>query len=189
MKRLLSCKNSILFVLFFVLSISGFTSAVAQKRSEEKLSEVILEHVMDHHSWHFFNGRYGTLYLPVIVCSSERGLEFFSSRHLFDEHHQRIEYNGYQLVKNTIYLHGKRVLDFSVTKNVMMLFINAALLLVVMISVAKAYRQNKGKAPKGIQAFVEPIVLFIKDEVVKPNIGPKYEKYLPYLLTLFFFIL
>jgi len=61
--------------------------------------------------------------------------------------------------------------------------------LVVMISVARAYRRNAGQAPKGLQAFIEPIVLFVKDEIVKANIGPKYEKFLPYLLTLFFFIL
>ena len=71
----------------------------------------------------------------------------------------------------------------------MMLFINAALILIVMISVARAYKRNAGLAPKGLQAFIEPIVLFVKDEIVKANIGPRYEKFLPYLLTLFFFIL
>jgi F-type H+-transporting ATPase subunit a len=55
--------------------------------------------------------------------------------------------------------------------------------------VARGYRKNKGKAPKGIQSFMEPVILFVKDEIVKPNIGHKYERYLPYLLTLFFFIL
>jgi F-type H+-transporting ATPase subunit a len=58
-----------------------------------------------------------------------------------------------------------------------------------MISVARAYKRNVGKAPRGVQSFIEPIVLFVKDEIVKPNIGPKYERFLPYLLTLFFFIL
>src|SRR6185295_3810499 len=55
--------------------------------------------------------------------------------------------------------------------------------------VAKSYKRNAGKAPKGLQSFIEPVVVFVKDEIVKPNIGPKYEKFLPYLLTLFFFIL
>ena len=77
----------------------------------------------------------------------------------------------------------------SITKNVAMLFINAALLLVVFLAVAKGYQKNRGKAPSGIQAFFEPIILFIRDEVVKPNIGHRYEKFLPYMLTLFFFIL
>jgi F-type H+-transporting ATPase subunit a len=81
------------------------------------------------------------------------------------------------------------VFDISITKNVAMLFINAALLLLVFLAVAKGYEKNKGKAPTGIQSFFEPIILFIRDEVVKPNIGPHYEKFLPYMLTLFFFIL
>ena len=70
-----------------------------------------------------------------------------------------------------------------------MLFINATLLMVVFLSVAKACKKNRGGAPKGLQSFIEPVVVFVKDEIVKPNIGPKYERYLPYLLTLFFFIL
>jgi F-type H+-transporting ATPase subunit a len=153
------------------------------------VSEVIIEHVMDNHAWHFFDGHYGTLYLPVIVYSEERGLDLFSSSHFYDEHHNRVEYNGYRLDHNKIYLGEKSVLDFSITKNVMMLFINATLLMVVLISVSRAYRRNAGKAPSGLQSFIEPIIVFVKDEIVKPNIGPKYERYLPYLLTLFFFIL
>ena len=193
MKRRLSPSQSVLFAVFFVLSAGGFGSLQAQDHSEEKeklnISEVIIEHVMDHHAWHFFDGHYGTLFLPVIVYSPERGLDIFSSRHFFDEHHQPAAYNGYTLVHNKIYLGETQVLDFSITKNVMMLFINAGLLLVVMVSVAKAYKRNAGKAPNGLQAFIEPVVLFVKDEIVRPNIGPKYERYLPYLLTLFFFIL
>ena len=154
-----------------------------------KISAVIIEHVMDNHIWHFFAGHYGTLYLPIIVYSSERGLDFFSSRNLFDDHHNEIAYNGYRLEHDKIYLQDKETTDLSITKNVLMLFINAGLLFIVLTAVAKAYRQNTGKAPKGLQSFIEPIVLFVKDEIVKPNIGPKYEKYLPYLLTLFFFIL
>jgi len=153
------------------------------------ISEVIIEHVMDHHTWHFFDGHYGTLYLPVIVYSEERGFEIFSSKHFFNEHHEAVEYDGYKLENGKVYRGDKQALDFSITKNVMMLFINAALLIIILTATARAYKRNAGKAPKGIQSFIEPIVLFVKDEIVKPNIGPKYQKYLPYLLTLFFFIL
>jgi F-type H+-transporting ATPase subunit a len=193
MKRRLSPSRSVFFAVFFVLSPFFFGSVQAQDHSEEKgklnISEVIIEHVMDHHVWHFFDGHYGTLFLPVIVYSPERGLDIFSSRHFFDQHHQPAAYQGYTLEHNKIYRGGSPVLDFSITKNVMMLFINAGLLLAVLISVANAYKRNPGKAPRGLQAFIEPVVLFVKDEIVRPNIGPKYEKYLPYLLTLFFFIL
>ncbi len=197
-----SLAKSVLLVLFFTLWTAPIMPLSAQDEqqpsgeksaskhsSELKISEVIIEHVMDNHIWHFFDGHYGTLYLPVIVYSAERGLDFFSSRNLFDEHHSEVAYNGYKLEHNKIYLQDKEVTDLSITKNVLMLFINAGLLFIVLTSVAKAYRRNTGKAPKGIQSFIEPVVLFVKDEIVKPNIGPKYEKYLPYLLTLFFFIL
>jgi F-type H+-transporting ATPase subunit a len=154
-------------------------------------SEVILHHVMDDHVWHFWDGHYGTLYLPVIVYSSEKGLDVFSSHHFYDEHHNVVEYNGYKLDHNRIYLSGsaKKVFDLSITKNVAMLFINAALMVIVFMSVAKGYKKNQGKAPSGIQSFFEPVIVFVRDEVVKPNIGHHYERFLPYMLTLFFFIL
>ncbi|MBA4058677.1 MAG: F0F1 ATP synthase subunit A, partial [Marivirga sp.] len=153
-------------------------------------SEVILHHVMDDHVWHLWDHG-GTIYLPVIVYSAEKGLDVFSSHHFYDEHHNTVEYNGYKLDHNHILLadSGKAVLDLSITKNVAMLLINAALLLLVFMAVAKGYRKNHGKAPNGIQSFFEPIIVFVRDEIVKPNIGHHYEKYLPYMLTLFFFIL
>lgn len=191
---LFSSKISKILTFLIVLFFVG-VSAFAQEHSEEKpakdfnASEVILHHVLDDHVWHFWDGHYGTLFLPVIVYSSERGLESFSSRNFYDEHHNIVEYNGYKLEHNRIYLNGNRVFDVSITKNVAMLFINAAILLLVFLAVARGYKKNAGKAPKGIQSFFEPIIVFVRDEIVKPNIGPHYEKYFPYLLTLFFFIL
>lgn len=168
---------------------SADSTASHETAAEPPVSEVILEHVMDSHSWHFFNGHYGTLHLPVIVYSEEAGLEIFSSSRFVDEHHRPVSYNGYTLAHNTITRNGQPVLDFSITKNVAMLFINAGLLLGIMLTVARSYRKREGKAPSGVQAFIEPVIVFVKDEIVKPNIGPRYERYLPYLLTLFFFIL
>lgn len=184
---------SYFFVLLFLVGFSTQTlGADAESDTTEfNASEVILHHVMDDHIWHFWDGHYGTLYLPVIVYSSESGLDVFSSHHFYDEHHNVVEYSGYKLDHNRIYLadSDKAVLDVSITKNVAMLLINATLLLVVFFSVANGYKKNAGKAPKGIQSFFEPIIVFVRDEIVKPNIGHHYEKYLPYLLTLFFFIL
>lgn len=184
---------SLIFVLLF-LCVSFSLKASEKPIGEDKkfnASEVILHHVMDDHVWHFWDGHNGTIYLPVIVYSSVRGLESFSSRNFYDENHNLIDYNGYKLDHNHIILAdtGKAVLDLSITKNVAMLLINAALLIIVFLTVANSYRKNKGKAPSGIQSFIEPIIVFIRDEVVKPNIGPRYEKFLPYMLTLFFFIL
>jgi len=61
-------------------------------------------------------------------------------------------------------------------------------MLVVFSSIAGSYKKNQGRAPKGMQSFFEPIIVFIRDEVAKKSIGPKYERYMPYLLTIFFFI-
>ncbi|HBF88855.1 MAG TPA: ATP synthase F0 subunit A [Bacteroidales bacterium] len=81
------------------------------------------------------------------------------------------------------------LLDFSITKNVASLFLSALLLLLIFIPVAKAYKKTTNSAPKGLQSFMEPIILFVRDDIAVPNIGKhKYQKYLPYLLTVFFFI-
>jgi F-type H+-transporting ATPase subunit a len=196
MKKPFLTAKTAFFTLFLVL-FSGFFSTLFATEDEStegepfNASEVILHHVMDDHIWHFWDGHYGTLYLPVIVYSSERGLDVFSSHHFYNESHEVVEYNGYKLEHNHIYLaeSNKSVFDLSITKNVAMLLINAALLILVMMAVAKGYKKNQGKAPKGVQSFIEPIVMFVRDEIVKPNIGHHYEKFLPYMLTLFFFIL
>jgi F-type H+-transporting ATPase subunit a len=83
---------------------------------------------------------------------------------------------------------GSEVYDLSITKNVASLLLSVVILLIVFFSVAAGYRKNHGKAPKGLQSFFEPVIVFVRDEVAKKAIGPKYEKYLPYLLTIFFFI-
>ncbi|HTF19790.1 MAG TPA: F0F1 ATP synthase subunit A [Chryseolinea sp.] len=189
------------FSLFLVLFFFIFSGAVAapQKGHETAVADehkvpfdagkVILHHVVDDHVWHLWDHG-GTIFLPVIVYSGERGLEVFSSRNFYDEHHSKVPYNGYVLDEHEhITLNGASVLDVSITKNVAMLLITAVILVWVFASVAKGYEKNRGKAPKGIQSFLEPVIVFVRDEIVKPNIGRHYEKYMPYLLTLFFFIL
>lgn len=79
--------------------------------------------------------------------------------------------------------------DFSLTKNVVSMIIVFLLLAFMFRSIARAYITRKGMAPKGIQALIEPVFLFIQDEVVKPFLGDKYMRYLPFIMALFFFIL
>lgn len=177
---------------FLLVSAPAFAQdhEASSHTGDLNVGDVIMNHIKDDHVWHFWDGHYGTWYLPVIVYSSERGLDIFSSRNLFDDHHNYVSYNGYKKEGGRIVLEsGTSVLDFSITKNVAMLFINAALLLFIFVKVAGQYKKNPGRAPSGLQSFLEPVILFVRDEVVKPNIGPKYERYLPYMLTLFFFIL
>lgn len=204
MKKPFVIAKTAFFTAFLFVFTIAFSMASPQEEPEPEFnehqsinekefnaSEVIIHHVLDDHIWHLWEGHYGTIFLPVIVYSSEKGLDLFSSRRFYDEHHNIVEYNGYKLEHNHIYLSesGKAVLDLSITKNVAMLLINATILLLVLSAVGRAYQRNVGKAPKGIQSFLEPVILFVRDEVVKPNITHHHEKYLPYLLTLFFFIL
>lgn len=79
--------------------------------------------------------------------------------------------------------------DFSISKNVLAMIIVAGFFFWMFLSIAKSYRDREGKAPKGLQSFIEPIFLFIQDEVAKPFLGDKWLKYLPFLMALFFFIL
>lgn len=79
--------------------------------------------------------------------------------------------------------------DFSLTKNVVSMILVFGFLAWVFFAVAKAYKERDGKAPKGLQSFMEPMFLFIQDEVAKPFLGKKYVKYQPFLMALFFFIL
>lgn len=79
--------------------------------------------------------------------------------------------------------------DFSLTKNVVSMILIAALLAWAFFSIAKAYKTRDNQAPSGLQSFIEPIFLFIQDEVAKPFLGHKWEKFLPLLMSLFFFIL
>lgn len=79
-------------------------------------------------------------------------------------------------------------LDFSITKNVLFIFFCSILLLLIFISIAKSYIRNAGMAPKGMQSFFEPIIIFIRDDVAKANIPHHYDKFMPFLLTVFFFI-
>ncbi len=175
--------------LLALLCFGAVSTFAADSESDGPFNpgEMINHHIMDSHVWEIAHGV--EVHLPVILYS-EKGLDIFSSANFFDEDHNPVAYNGYVMDHDHITAEdGTHVLDFSITKNVLFLFINAGLMLIIFFSVSIGYKVRKGKAPKGIQSFFEPIILFVRDEIVKPNIGEKkYEKYLPYLLTLFFFV-
>ncbi len=80
-------------------------------------------------------------------------------------------------------------LDLSITKTVFGLMSAAIIGLVIFLTLARSYKKTGISHPKGIQSFLEPVILFVRDDIAIPNIGHKYEKYMPYLLTAFFFIL
>ena len=160
-----------------------------------------------------------TLPLPVILYSAEKGFSMFMSSkfhhgemihegyRLLDE--EFMKEHGLEEMKDAggqpLYKAGKiyavnaegmpvtetKVYDFSLTKNATQMMLAITLLLVLMLSIAKKYKNGIGvkSAPKGWQNALEPIITFVRDDVAKPNLGRKYLKFLPYLLTIFFFIL
>ena len=176
-----------------VLPVSAFAAGGGDE--DFSPSEMIHHHIQDAHVWHLWHGSWGVVYLPVILYSPDRGLEFFSSRRFFDAQHEPIAYRGYRLGDGAKRIQpteaGRRVFDFSITKNVTMLFVLAVLMLVVFCTVARSYAQRGAvSVPRGVRGLMEPIILFIAHEVARPCIGARaYKRYLPYLLTLFFFIL
>lgn len=180
-------KSSILTLMITWFPANFLKASDTIKNEEFNPSEMINHHIGDAHLWEIYHGF--TIYLPVIVYSKEKGIDIFSSANFYDEHHKSKVHNGYIMNHGRIMLEsGRRVFDFSITKNVLFVFLDAVILVLIFMAVARGYEKNRGHAPKGVQSFFEPIILFVKDDIVKPNIGPKYERFLPYMLTLFFFI-
>lgn len=184
-----------------------------EEEREFEVSKMIMHHIGDAHEWHLWGSSHeGTsVYLPIILVDG--GLKVFSSSHFYhgeSKGHGDHQYvvgegpaAGYAMMHETIYKldengelhfegghpHNAKPYDFSITKNVVSLFMVFILLVLVMFSVANFYKKNGAVAPKGIAKFMEPIILFVRDDIAKPNIeGDKHKKYLPYLLTIFFFI-
>ncbi|NMM47160.1 F0F1 ATP synthase subunit A [Marinigracilibium pacificum] len=183
---------SIVISMMFISPLSATASEQASGEGESfNPGTMIMHHIQDDYIWHFADGHYGTLYLPVILYSEDRGLEVFSSSNFYNEDHEVVPYNGYEIHHGKIHRtegHTK-VWDFSITKNVAFLFLTMLVMILVFTAVARGYKKRPGKSPKGIQSLFEPIIIFVRDEIVKMAIGEKkYEKYLPYMLTLFFFI-
>lgn len=180
------------------LFVALFSTCLASENSNaegEKLDVAgeIFGHIGDAHEWHIFSvgETHVSIPLPVILYSPEKGLSVFSSSRF---HHGHEAYSGYQLVNDSyqekiVAQDGGKVYDFSITKNVLALFGSAVLLLIIMLTVAKKYKtRGTNAAPKGMQNAIESCVVFIRDEVARPNIGKHYVKYMPLLLTIFFFI-
>lgn len=154
--------------------------------------KMMMEHIADEHEWHFATSGHThySIPLPCIVWN-KGGFTVFSSTRFKNEHHEEIAYEGLKLEEGKIVAEdGSFVLDLSITKNVASLLISVILLLAVFFTIAKSYKDRVGKAPSGLQSAFEPIIIFIRDEVAKTNIGEKhYRRFMPYLLTVFFFIL
>jgi len=168
-------------------------------------------HVLDAHEVHIAGEGASSITLPLpIILWTEKGLVTFLSSAFHHDNSGRhiVTKQGLNFVKykekiyqlNTdeseIMLDDRKVvtnaiqpLDFSITKAVFTMFLVAFLLFFVFFKVARFYKKNGAVAPKGIVSWMEPLVLFVRDDIAEPNIGAKKDKFMPYLLTVFFFIL
>lgn len=170
--------------------------------NEFTATEFILDHIADSHEWHILttpSGKHVSVYLPVIIFSKHTGFHLFSSRHISHGH----SHNGFfvadegdqkgRIIEKTAEKEGELYympLDFSITKNVAAMMVAVAIGLWLFISLARSYGKTGVSEPRGIQGLLEPIIMFVKEDIAIPNMGEdKHEKYLPYLLTVFFFIL
>lgn len=182
------------------------------------ITKVAFEHILDSHSWHFFGEGHDAVSMPLpVILNSKNGLTIFSSGEFHHDTHGMhvVEKNGERFVnfEEKIYYasetpnaHGQFLdaemegaelhvkndspLDISITKNVAQMILSAIALLLIFTSIAKAYKTTGvTSAPTGKQSFFEPLIVFVRDDLGKGNIGPAYEKYVPYLLTVFFLIL
>lgn len=188
------CKRLKISILVFTLLFSANFASWAQSEKEEKKTDFIIHHIKNSHEWHIatFGHTHLTIPLPVIIYSQDRGFEFFMSSAFKDEHHDNVEHAGY-IIDEHEHLkpvdEARTVLDLSITKNVASMLLSVAILFLVFLSIAKRYKDNALSPPRGIQSLFEPIILFVRDEIAIPNIGKdKYHKFMPYLLTIFFFI-
>ncbi len=164
---------------------------VQTEHAEEgfKAGPFIMDHVTDKYDWHLWGPHDSgvSIPLPVILYSEKSGLDIFLSSKF---HHGKEEYNGYALEHGHISRSDEAdFYDFSITKTVTEILIASIILLWLFIATARGYARRVGKAPKGLQSFMEPIILFVRDDIAKGSIGPKhYERFVPFLLTIFFFI-
>lgn len=193
-----------------VFSFASKEDSLVEAEKEFNATDMILHHIGDAHGWHFYGEGENsfTLPLPVILYTDNGLVTFMSSEFHHDtEGHHVVEKNGMSFVNlhEKIYqleegahevgfdkehhpLNAERPIDLSITKNVAAMFITVIIMLIIFSRLASFHKKNK-HAPKGFNNLLETFVLFVRDEIAKPQIGEKkYMKFMPFLLTVFFFI-
>ncbi|HEX4888323.1 MAG TPA: F0F1 ATP synthase subunit A [Luteibaculaceae bacterium] len=215
MKHFVLCLAAVTASLLgFANPSEGEAAHPAEAEKEFNPTEMIMHHIADAHEFHVYGDDHNGLTIPLpIILYTNQGLVTFSSGefHHDDEGKVVVEKNGQRFVKahEKIYyasetpnehgafvemdeehhVVGEQPYDFSITKNVASLLLSAFFILLLFLPLGSKYKKNGTAAPSGIQSFLEPLVLFVRDDIAIPNIGEKKaSKYMPYLLTIFFFI-
>lgn len=162
------------------------------------VKEVVLSHIADSYEWHIctVGERHVSVPLPVIVRSAAGKWYCFSSSKLHHGH----AYEGFSIAEEGKYA-GKiveqtadgeqiRPIDLSITKTVAGMFVNCAVLLLIVLGVARRYRNDKPdtKSKGGLAGVLEMVIDSVMEGIIIPCVGPNYRKFAPYLLTAFFFI-
>ncbi len=207
---------TLLFLSFFIFSFTSYGNVSSEEKSgeEEKPFDqmgMVMHHIADSHSWVVYSsegedGHHSELVIPLPVIFIDNGaLHIFLSSRFTESKNGVVESKGgyYLLTHNKIYKTGSkgsvsldndhhitndRVFDISFTRNVASMWISIAIILAIFIPMARRYRSGIA-APKGVQSLFEPIVLFVRDDIVYTQIGKKHsDRFLPYLMTIFFFI-
>jgi F-type H+-transporting ATPase subunit a len=218
-KSLLVAGFSVFMVSFFNPALAQEDSTHKEVKNSFDAKEIIFGHVLNNHDFHIIDIVHDdgskhpvSIPLPVILYSKQRGLTAFMSSRF---HHGEENYDHYMMLttekieklkldptkynaQDIVALDDKgaidpaiRIYDISLTRNVVQMLISLALFTWVMLVIARKYKFGQGvtTAPKGSQSLLEPVITFVRDEVAKPNLGASSDKYLPFLLTIFFFIL
>jgi len=186
------------------LEESPVKKALSQK---EKVNAYVLHHLQDSYDFVLFSdekaGTHFGFSLPVILI--DNGFKFFSaSKFHHGESVAEVDGSFYAMSHGKIYKtdatgdlkldahHHPTVampLDFSITKNVFSLLVTALIIFLLFFGLAKTYKTSHNNLPKGFNRVLEPLVIYVRDEIARPNIGEKkYKKFMPYLLTVFFLI-
>ena len=184
----------------FILLLSSLSLPAEETGGSFDMDEYLYGHVRDSYEWHIttVNGHPVSIPLPVIVISKQgNGVHCFSSARLEDG----AEYSGFRIAQEPS-RHAHKIVetasdgteirpwDFSITKNVLGLFINCGILLLVVLLTARWYRRHDAReeAPQGGAGIMEMLVMMVEDDIIKDCVGEDYKRYSPYLLTAFFFI-
>lgn len=201
--------NTVLFVALLMVSTVSIAAGGGGDDKEFNPTELINSHIGDSHDFHIadWNGHPISLALPIILWSNN-GLVTFSSSEFHHDNtgHHVVEKNGEKFVKfkeviyyadifetltdddKSAFNFSARPLNFSISKHVFSMLLSVIVLFLIFFAVARSYTKNK-MAPKGLAGFMEPLIVFVRDDIARPNIGEKkYAKFMPYLLTIFFFI-
>ena len=182
-------KGMVKRLLIYIICALAFAAPIRAEEEELDVSKLIFEHLGDSYEWHITKG--AVIPLPCILIG-EGGVDVFMS----DKLEHGATYKGYHIAEGgdhegkIVNAAGERPFDISITKNVLELFIVCFLLCSVVLGLARWYRKNGyKKAPGGFVGMMEAVIDFIDKDVAKESIGHGYEKFSPYLMTVFLFIL